>query len=806
MHKILNILLIAFLSWSFTSCADDIIFSGNEEEGKNPSLEETEGDFLNVYLEDAGIRTRNVAFGEGTPVRINTVWLGVFDLETGNLVTFQEITMGYAFLTSGTEESGVIRHKLTPPSSNTAESFFMVALVNYSGVYGWKNVDASEMRLVSDLLGEVKTWNEFNAIGIDTQSAYYEGEDDDTGHSSDAPLMAGFLNASSNADLNPKEMHVKVDQFNTDQDRVIPLFPTSAETSIKFGLTSDKKKFDFYDKDSQRNKMLFLRRLVSNINVNIYPDKDKVAVTNVSFKRYNVPKSVYIIERRMLNNSGSFPSVEEASLSPNFADSNPSEFYESDQYWNETANMSSTNSDETSVYNSTSKWTFSIQHFANKHWARHNLEKYSEREGVVFDGTGDDRIPYFTALCASSTSSASSEENVTVDKEDFNNYASYIVLRLAITDLQRNRCGEIDYIIHEGYTSDADGLASNVTGTKLKDFSCARNVNYTYNIVVKGIDNIYYNVYRGTEDESGSTEVFENLDKVSEHRPDIQGKVWNMNYAGEQKYDDGSSNFRYILPNTDYQHGNFTNFLPWNGGDEQEELDGKAGGVYKNFIKFDSNKPDIAFRVYGYNSKSNAEDRVEGYNYNFPDESFKYLNNMWPPSVGNKSHYFRNYDAMVLDYISQVKENGQTVGQINTQLFYTFMFRPNEDLNIEEEWTDESEHQMEFKNGILKGSEDLRDDNGNVTHNDFVIPFKKDTWISITQLIQAIHHLDGKFKLPAFDLRVTTRELTEGSYNPEREMDYVRALYIGDRNGKPDNDECSRRVNIFAAVQGIKKE
>ncbi|MCH5225462.1 MAG: hypothetical protein J1D77_05655 [Muribaculaceae bacterium] len=789
--KILSLSAIAALLSLLASCSDDLILPGDDRPALDEAQVEADGQPIDVWLEDDALRTRNVQFGQGTSVRINTVWLGIFDIQNGNLVSSQEVRMGYAFLTSGTAESGVIRHKLPAPNRNpsSGQGYFMVAVVNYNLVNGYKTSSSSELRPLTDLLGEVNTWSDFNAIGVDTQSAYYEGDEDDSGHSSDSPVMAGFLHYDpvvNGIKSHPNtEMHLKVDQFaSTTGNQKVQLSPATAINPVASGGALRFTQATTSDKYNLTNYTLYLRRLVANINVNIVPDNDKVEITKVSYKVYNTPKSVYLIERRMLDNEDKFTST--ASLSPNFAD-NMSIGYESDEHWNETPSQGSNGS-----------WSFSFQHFANKHWARTQPEDYADREKVTYDSQGN--ISYFNALASNSS--------------DFNNNASYIVLKMHITDKLRNRCAETEYIIHEGYTSNADGLAESNQTTRLNDFSVARNVNYTYTVNVHGIDNIYYNVNAnpndkkeddGEEDEEKKVEdVFSN--QVTQHRPDQQGQVWNVLYAGETKNNDGISNFGYIPPTDEYIHGNYKNFLDWNGqfGNKgipvNDSEDKFIGTYYPAFIKFDSNNPDIAFRIYGYNSASNAtnaEDRVEGYNFNFSDESFTYLNNLWPPSVGDKSRYFQDYDALVNDYLRQVGDDKQ--GSIDTQLFYTFQFRIHNPSG-----TPDPKFKLENK------VEELKQPDNTTKTNTFSIDLNN--WESITHLIQAIKYFNshkeefgGEVELPAFDLLVAPRAL-EGSYDTERPMDYVRALYIGDKNGKIDGfDGCSKRQNIFAAIQGIQK-
>lgn len=784
MKKIYRILLLGSILTLLAACSDDSLNSGVEDPSNNPT-EEVEGEPLYTTIEGEA-RTRNVQFGENALVRVNTVWLGVFDLGNGNLVAQQKVNMGYTFLSANQTRQRVIRHKLPAPAAgnSSGDGYFIVAVLNFNGVQArWNDSPETLNDLEEMLTTKVDTWAKFNSIGIDTASAYYEAADEDSGHSNDAPVMAGFLYGAGYDPTGTSSTHAKVDQFKTGAVNFSPEYLKDGKTPLKNVLKIT------YDSDNERyvteNHILYLRRLIANFNVKIEAGAN-VEITDVQYKKYNEPNAVYIIERRMLDNSNNFPTV--ASESPNFADGAPAQGYKFDNYWN-------TNTVEEEKGK---KWSFSYQHFANKHWGRNVLSKYSQREEVEYAIVNNESKPFFRALCQE-------KADGTLDQDDFNNNASYFVLKMHIIDKVRNRCANAEYIIHEGYTSDADGMESDVTSTLLRDFSCARNIDYTYNIRVEGIDNLFVNV-------NGKEGIYDS--NVEGHRPDIQGTVWEFNYIGEKILDNktGKTDFGY-----DHSEGKFKNYL---------SADKKT---YENAITINSDNPNLAFRIYGYNSTEESDNKIEGYNYNFTESSFSNLEGMWPGPAGSgdKSFYFQDYNSILEDYMKrteeesgefwkEIKKQNEELGEwlekqegkaaIEGLLFNTFTFKVSSNSekaavhikDVEEEVT-------------ITTDTDLKDENNN-NNRIFTVKIPIDIDMSqpmdIVTLMRAINYLlrnnrGAEINGMSFDLIVSERQ-AQDQFITDNPMDYVRCFYFTDRNGNVDTtDGCTTAIKVYAAVQGI---
>lgn len=753
--KFQHLIYLAFFS-ILSACTADYLSVGEVE---NPGEETSSGDpfSINVIIEDPSSRTRTVNFEENAALRINQIWMGIYEVATGNRIAYNSKSLGYQTVQAGERKQNMFRMDMPLPENFTPNpnGYVIVSLANYVGVLD-ENMDNIEGRLA-----EADTWQKFNDIAVDVNTAYTDM------HSNIAPVLAGFLYDydesyyQNNNDKKTISTHVKIDQFKENaqpNSSEIMLSPKAAveKVIINYDNTLDQgqpKGFNF------STKTLRLRRLVANINVNIVLEENalkKLRLTDVSYKRYNMPKAVYIIERRTTNceldQNGrvNYPSGNIADYnkewiparwqdSPNFADRDPEKYYYNDADW-QYGNVTG----------------FSFQHFANKHWARNEVQSQRDRERCAKYGTYPDGTNkyYYKALVKENLQNDNygkeNEDNDGEIFEDFNNYASYFVVKMHLVDNETGRALEAEYTIHEGYTSDELGDAIEnddwwdenkkenenknkdfMQYVRLKDYVVARNIDYTYTIHINGVNDIYYNV------ESNSS--------AEKHNNGQGGKVWEFFYVTDyydvnKEHPEGDKRMTTEGAACSYAYGSFAEGTTVPPG----------GGYYRNAIYINNTNPDIAFRLYGYNTDTK---KIEGYNYNFSQDAFSWLSGLWPPSAGASSRYFAGYDELIAfqDQLPPDFKNGLSI--IDPDY-------PNDPMNI-----------IEFV-GMIHSS------NGDNT-------------------------TIGKF----YDINVSPTNINEKDFSgglvPWAERNkYVRAIYIADAKGQSDLiDGCTTLVNIFAGAQ-----
>ena len=94
-NKFLFLIYIC-ISIIITSCSSDIYL---QEQG-NTSLDENEYEF-SLLVENTSERTRAVDFNPSGALRLNQVWMGVFDMATGECVSKTKKILDYKTVSSG---------------------------------------------------------------------------------------------------------------------------------------------------------------------------------------------------------------------------------------------------------------------------------------------------------------------------------------------------------------------------------------------------------------------------------------------------------------------------------------------------------------------------------------------------------------------------------------------------------------------------------------------------------------------------------------------------------------------------------
>lgn len=527
------------LSVGAVSCSDELI--GPDAPGQYREYKGTIS--FDLSTPDVADRTRSVNMESGANILINNLWIGVFDATTGQCFGAMKNDALNASMVSGTVMKDLLSVDFIARGERVPLAY-IIAVANYDGVTTWDNQPLTDLLPDFDHRSEI-TWDKIIGFGIDTASAYKgnKGEDDN----SNAPFMAGFFQDATSLTQNPK-----IDQFAYNELGPAALYPAAAASGmdIQLGNASD-------DKVYVAAGAICLRRLVSQnvLRFNMYNDYE---LTSVEYKRFNMPRSVFMLQRRTdTNRYSNFEDWQRNS--PNFADHlltegnyDPDDLafpYESDREWNRVDVNSWDNAGAIEV---------AFDHFENKHWGFGNLTSQNDREALNPDGT-------FAALCSG-------------NGDAYNNFASYFKLRLHLINKSTGESADVEYTLHEGFCNTDDGRRAETLEQKCHDFGSFRNVNYTYNINISGINDITANV---TSDEG-------------KHPNGQSGKIWKMNYAT----------------------GSGKDAVPIAGG--EYDFNGKYMTFGENAL--------LGFRIYGVDAKEQTVDIC----YNMTDDMLLGFSGLWP--------------------------------------------------------------------------------------------------------------------------------------------------------------------------------
>ncbi len=371
---------------------------------------------------------------------VRTLWVRTYSSITN------EATSAWVKLTPNTEDNRV-PHEVS--ISTKSGSSYIVGVANVANM-GTTRTDPGVESPLSELLEKADTWDDFLDIAARTP---YLHNDVDT-----VPIpvtMSGcFYPLVGGAEPHPGYK-------DWEENNYTPVYiPASGNSTV-----------DFKDKGS-----IHLRRLVSHIKFNVKPGEN-VTITPESYSIVNVPRNTWLYERGGAHkNFGDYAKNETEAESTYYA--TPSMF--TSQYF----------SDE-----SGGSYSFNFWQGENKHEALDpdDCKSYNQREQEV-KGTSGVNTGLYKSLTGESWTA--------------NNMASYVLLR-CLVDYNNElyvdgdgdivgadsseaegvwRSGEAEFVIHLGYL-----------GGDAADFNCYRNVDYTYNVTILGVNQIQIEATTGNE-------------------------------------------------------------------------------------------------------------------------------------------------------------------------------------------------------------------------------------------------------------------------------------------------------------------
>lgn len=379
--------------------------------------------------------------------QVESVWVRTYSANTG------KATSDWVKQTISTTDTEVAREVTIKTQSGSS---YIVAVANVDNL-GVTSDDITTQRHLSELLEAADTWQKFLKIAVVAPASQEEVR---------APLpplpMAGCY-----SDINVGGDHPEPSSIDGWQKRnFTPYFIPSQATTVKF-----------------TNGAIHLRRLVSHINFNFIPG-DNIELTVNSYQVMNAPRFSWLYERSddngMATNFGDLAQSEEAAAN----------------YYTNVPQFGSQNI--TNGANGIQKFDF--WQSENKHTG--DATTYKERDQKTTEGS-----TLFTSLTGNTWTPNNEASYVVVScTVDYKNQVRVDGDGNATADGQdMYRTGEAIYIIHLGY------IGNGADTDKAKDFNCFRNVDYTYNVTVNGLDDIRLDAFATDETSHGEEGVVVDL-------------------------------------------------------------------------------------------------------------------------------------------------------------------------------------------------------------------------------------------------------------------------------------------------------
>lgn len=444
-----------------------------------------------VMTPKMGTATRG-DLGENQLNRVESLWIRTYNAETG-LATSKWIKI---------EPKTTDIHNMRTVEIDTQSGHSYIIGVANVDCEGVTSDDIDNVRKLSDLLEEADTWEKFLKIAVLSPS-----DPDDVNAPQTIPMAGCYSDLITEGEKTIEPMAYYEWQKKDFQPCFIPA-------------SSDKVEF---------KGGIHLRRLVSHITFNFKSGNPDMTLEVNSYRVVNAPRFSWLYER----------SSEDTTL-PNFGDKATSaqdapEYYaDVPQFGSQFIKNSTVNGEEIQ--------SFDFWQAENKHEG--NCTKYSDRDAK----TEKDGITLFTSL--------------TGDTWTPNNEASYVMVdctmdysKSLFVDQDGNkvdpgtpggesvtRSGNATYFIHLGY------IMGDTPEEMSKDFNCFRNVDYTYNVTVNGIDDIRVDAIADKEEFHGEEGlVVDLLDNAIDL--DAHYAVFNIKLTEDEL----KENFGFII--TTYDNG-----------------------------------------------------------------------------------------------------------------------------------------------------------------------------------------------------------------------------------------------------------
>ena len=492
---------------------------------------------LDISAPSSNVLTR-ADYGK-TQAKLRNIWIGIFDTSSGELVGWYvndglKGSSGDTAFTIGQDSGKYTFNDIDIWYYDSNPEVYIAGVANYDGVDA-RLAGESELVELSELLGiggegesayvdpEKVSWESFRRISVDAASA--DANTDSAGY---YYLLSGFFTTSH------------------DHNAARPTIDYNGDASAaRVSLTEDGA----YSAHIKPEGVLCLRRLLSEITVNILvgdPDDGThiCNIENLYYKVVNNPREVYLMEHATDKRGGNINAIASSYLART---ANSADFLE---YGNDGRPV-----DENGGYDSTdwiriegefdrenwydNSYTFTYQHYENKHWGLdwplggvvfRNMEdvEYPNGPATTWTQFVTSAINYFgpssaARYTASNAAHSIREHKINIyddpetalfrtlvsdSRHRYNNNASFIILKadmmIANSDGSTSK-GSVQYIVHEGFTSLADGRpalqiwsdrgsssvrnVSDITDP-ICDYQCIRNTSYTYNLVISGMNRI----------------------------------------------------------------------------------------------------------------------------------------------------------------------------------------------------------------------------------------------------------------------------------------------------------------------------
>lgn len=606
-------ILAGVLALSMGGCRDDLFYNDDDcPVGEEATVS------LTFNAPEREQYTRS-ALSAAQDNQVNSLWIGIFNAESGRCTTNLHIADGeYGFSAGEKRDHEDIRLTGVPAVSGTSR---IVAVANPDNQLGRRVGDSAASDLLTMLAG-VANWNEYLKISVALEGSAGETANVQTPQISDtkALVMSGSF-VPSDYDGHGSNQTWDNDLLN----RTVGIYPGNQSLGGK----------------------VHLRRLLSHITFNIIPEGNIVDIEPLSWQVKNAPVYSWMHERTDYGNYGQEASTQLQAtnagdaLTPSYSDNN--NYKQSLIYTTTDFSKNPITGDA----NNRTRYSFDFWMYENKRQGLENCDNYQKRE-IEYGGTPG-------ALIAPDPTSADKNYgmsgvfvSLTGTDVTLNNKAAYVDIPCVVTYIVdtnnansgadkggintlpqgAKRTAQMTYRVHLGYVG---------TTPNARDFNSYRNSSYTYNVRIQSLQNVVVEAFRKGDDQPGGFGIV----------TDVTDQYYDL--------DAHYNAFNIYLSEDDLKSFSF-NMVSYYDGMPHEIYGGLEEGTKENFSNLSSDERKFYSWIEFKRNTTQSANSLEAYP-GVGDNTLLHLGDFVPATPGTAAQSAGYYTVFVNEYVYEDSSN-----------------------------------------------------------------------------------------------------------------------------------------------------
>lgn len=548
--------------------------------------------------------------------QVNSLWIGIFNAESGRCTTNLHVADGdYGFTAGDKRDHEDIRLTGVPTVSGTSR---IVAVANPDNQRGRKVGDSAVSDL-SAMLGGVTNWDEYLKISVALEESSGETANVQT------PQISNTKALVMSGSFVPSDYDGHGSTWDNDLlNRTVAIYPGNQSLEGK----------------------VHLRRLLSHITFNIIPEGNIVDIEPLNWQVNNAPEYSWMHER---TDYGNYGQEESSRIQATNAGDAITPSYSDNKNYKQSLIYTTTDFVKNSVAgdaNNRTQYSFDFWMFENKRQGLENCTDYQKRE-IEYGGTPGALIEPDPTSTDKNYGMSGVFVSLTGTDVTLNNKAAYVDIPCVVTYIVdtnnansgadkgnitlptgAKRTAQMTYRVHLGYVG---------TTPNARDFNSYRNSSYTYNVRIQSLQNVVVEAFRKGDEQPGGFGIV----------TDVTDQYYDL--------DAHYNAFNIYLSDADLRSFSF-NMVSYYDGTPHEIYGGLEEGTKENFSNLSSDERKFYSWIEFKRNTTQSANSLEAYP-GVGDNTLLHLGDLVPDTPGTAKQSAGYYTVFVNEYVYEDSAN-----------------------------------------------------------------------------------------------------------------------------------------------------